>query len=140
MTDPHEVTPELPGTLEHTIAVAKQQWPCTVDAREWVDEWLKVYDSDPAIAADRGTMLGWFANAIMAGYDTAMLRRAQREPNTVQPASSTTVMAGSPNKVEMMERDVVQGIAGPYGYHEIHVPSSWQGRRVTVTYNAGSGQ
>jgi len=40
-------------------------------AKVWVDEWMKTISKNPSIPTDRGTMLGWFANAIMAGYDYA---------------------------------------------------------------------
>ncbi len=43
----------------------------TFDARIWVQEWLKTIKEHPDIPTDEGTMLGWFANAIMAGYDYA---------------------------------------------------------------------
>lgn len=43
----------------------------TFDARIWVQEWLKTIKKHPDIPTDEGTMLGWFANAIMAGYDYA---------------------------------------------------------------------
>ena len=55
--------------------VANQTWPHTVDAQVWADEWLKTLAEHPDIANDRATMIGWFANAIMAGYDTASMRR-----------------------------------------------------------------
>ena len=41
-------------------------WPQTMDANAWVTEFCKHNR-----ASDHGTMLGWFANAIMIGYDTA---------------------------------------------------------------------
>ena len=41
------------------------------DALIWVDEWLKTIEKNPSIPTDEGTMLAWFANAIMAGYDHA---------------------------------------------------------------------
>ena len=41
-------------------------WPQTMDAEVWADEFCK-----RNTASDHGTMLGWFANAIMIGYDTA---------------------------------------------------------------------
>lgn len=41
-------------------------WPQTMDAKIWADEFCKRNS-----ASDHGTMLGWFANAIMIGYDTA---------------------------------------------------------------------
>ena len=40
----------------------------TFDAREWAAEYLRIF---PDGCADEGTMLGWFANAIMTGYDKA---------------------------------------------------------------------
>ena len=40
-----------------------------IDARVWADEWLRVIAENPTIPTDRETMQGWFANAIMAGYD-----------------------------------------------------------------------
>lgn len=36
----------------------------TLDASVWADEFCKLFPE-----MDRGLMLGWFANAIMAGYD-----------------------------------------------------------------------
>lgn len=41
----------------------------TPDAAVWAKEWLKKIKEDPSIATDEGAMIGWFANAIMAGYD-----------------------------------------------------------------------
>ncbi len=46
----------------------------TFDARAWAKEWLKTIKANPAIPTDESTMIEWFANAIMAGYD-----HAQRE-------------------------------------------------------------
>jgi hypothetical protein len=45
------------------------------DASVWVDEWMKAIKNDRSIATSEGTMLGWFANAIMAGYDKAQAER-----------------------------------------------------------------
>lgn len=39
------------------------------DARVWADEWLKAIEQNPEIPKNRDIMMGWFANAIMAGYD-----------------------------------------------------------------------
>ena len=41
------------------------------DALIWVDVWLETIEENPSIPTDEGTMLAWFANAIMAGYDHA---------------------------------------------------------------------
>ncbi|QZE11379.1 hypothetical protein SEA_JADA_9 [Streptomyces phage Jada] len=43
----------------------------TTDARVWAEEFVSRIKDNPEIATDEGTMLGWFANAIMAGYDEA---------------------------------------------------------------------
>lgn len=48
--------------------------PQSFDAMEWVAEFRRINgDNRP----DDGTMLGWFANAIMAGHDEAMRRIAR---------------------------------------------------------------
>jgi hypothetical protein len=39
-------------------------WPQTMDAKIWADEFCKRNS-----ASDHDTMIGWFANAIMVGYD-----------------------------------------------------------------------
>lgn len=41
------------------------------DSRTWADEWFKTIEKNPWIPTDRGAMISWFANAIMAGYDHA---------------------------------------------------------------------
>lgn len=37
----------------------------------WAEEFVKKVKVNPKIATDSNTMLTWFANAIMAGYDKA---------------------------------------------------------------------
>lgn len=39
------------------------------DCEVWADEFIKVVNNGAEI--DKGLMLGWFANAINAGYDVA---------------------------------------------------------------------
>ena len=41
----------------------------TIDAKVWAEEFIKTIKKKPKIAKDEGAMIGWFANAIMAGYD-----------------------------------------------------------------------
>ena len=65
---------ELPGMISIVDGVMNQQWPHTIDAKVWVKEWAKTVMQNPSIPFDEGAMIGWFANAIMAGYDTAMYR------------------------------------------------------------------
>ena len=43
------------------------------DAQVWARKWLEITADKPEVATDEGAMIGWFANAIMAGYDTATL-------------------------------------------------------------------
>lgn len=49
-------------------------WPRTIDALIWAQEFNRRFDSP-----DLSTMHGWFANAIMAGYDEAARRAAKGE-------------------------------------------------------------
>jgi len=70
---------DLPGMLALVKGVQEGAWPHTVDARVWAQKWLETTKDKPEIAGDEDTMIAWFANAIMAGYDTAMLRREQSE-------------------------------------------------------------
>lgn len=44
----------------------------TIYATVWVEEWMKTIKRNPQIPYDEGTMIGWFANAIMAGYDKGL--------------------------------------------------------------------
>lgn len=41
------------------------------DAKDWAVAFVAHVKAKPSIAIDEDTMLGWFANAIMRGYDTA---------------------------------------------------------------------
>jgi hypothetical protein len=43
----------------------------SMDARDWARAFVAHVTANPAIATDEGAMIGWFANAIMRGYDTA---------------------------------------------------------------------
>lgn len=38
------------------------------DARKWAEEFRRIF---PDKSPDEGTMIGWFANAILTGYDYA---------------------------------------------------------------------
>jgi len=44
-------------------------WPETFDSYAWADAWLEACKTNPMLAYDREAMMGWFANAIMRGYD-----------------------------------------------------------------------
>jgi hypothetical protein len=62
-------------------------WPQTMDAVVWAKEFVETATRIPSIATDEGTMIGWFANAIMAGYDEAQRRCHQPPNNKVSDAS-----------------------------------------------------
>lgn len=76
---------ELPGMLALAKGVQEGTWPHTMDAQVWAQKWLETTKNRPEIATDEGAMIGWFANAIMAGYDTA---RSRYRPATVSRANN----------------------------------------------------
>ena len=43
------------------------------DARVWVEEFAKLYPE-----CDQGTMLGWFSNCLMTGYDEGVRYEARQ--------------------------------------------------------------
>lgn len=47
------------------------------DANDWADLFVETVGERPEVATDRDTMVGWFANAIMAGWDTAARRNQE---------------------------------------------------------------
>lgn len=49
------------------------------DARVWAKAFVKHVAEKPDIATDEETMIGWFANAIMRGYDENDRQRRARE-------------------------------------------------------------
>jgi hypothetical protein len=55
--------------------------PQSFDARDWAREFVLTVRQNPAIATDEGTMIGWFSNALMRGFD----ERAWRDVD--QPAA-----------------------------------------------------
>ena len=87
MTDDN-VKEELPGMFAINKAVSKQQFPHTIDANVWAEEFYRcgwrVCGKQGRVELDQiGLMVGWFANAIMAGYDTGMMYVAIK-PTTEQ--------------------------------------------------------
>lgn len=42
------------------------------DAQKWAQFWLETIEKHPNVPHDEGTMIGWFANAIMTGYDARL--------------------------------------------------------------------
>lgn len=50
-----------------------------IDARIWVDHWMTIIETRPEIPLDRGTMIGWFANAIQTGIDYGRAQEQRRD-------------------------------------------------------------
>ena len=44
----------------------------TMDAQQWARDFIETINTIPTPVIDEDIMIGWFANAIMVGYDTAM--------------------------------------------------------------------
>lgn len=59
--------------------LSKSELPQSFDAQDWVNEWRETLRSAPTISWDDATMLTWFSNAIMAGFDEASRREQARE-------------------------------------------------------------
>lgn len=49
--------------------------PESFDAVDWAEEFVRLVKQKPEIPTDEGTMTGWFANALMRGFDEANRRR-----------------------------------------------------------------
>jgi len=47
----------------------EMSFPEEVDARDWARAFVQRARSNPEFATDEANMVGWFANAIMRGYD-----------------------------------------------------------------------
>lgn len=54
-------------------------YPISVDALTWAKDFVAHVKEKPSIATDEETMHTWFANAIMAGYDSYPKLQAPRK-------------------------------------------------------------
>ena len=61
-------------------AMSEHELLQTMSANTWAEQFMLRFGENKA-AIDLDVMLGWFANAIMSGYDHAM-RRKTNESNT----------------------------------------------------------
>jgi len=58
----------------NTPAHERPDWPLpSFDARDWAAAFLKI---NPHCGIDDGTMIAWFANALMRGFDEHARRQA----------------------------------------------------------------
>jgi hypothetical protein len=60
--------------------VTKDNFNQSFDARVWARQFVQMGKQNPSIATDEATMIGWFANAIMRGYD-----EHERKPRLLEP-------------------------------------------------------
>lgn len=67
------------------------------DAMGWAEAFVASVKKNPSIATDEGCMLGWFANAIMCGYDTASrkLEAVQTEAAPTSTGANSDLSAAS---------------------------------------------
>lgn len=63
----------------------EKPFPNTIDARTWTKNWLETIKLHPLVPFDEGTMICWFANAIMSGWDEANRRRDIADSSDLQP-------------------------------------------------------
>lgn len=52
------------------------------DARDWAAAFVRYVTANPRIATDEGTLVSWFASAIMRGYDEYPRRNPAPRPDT----------------------------------------------------------
>ena len=57
----------------------------STDARDWARAWMEIVATNPTIPTDEGAMLGWFANAINVGIDSARRRYEAIRNDTATP-------------------------------------------------------
>lgn len=87
----------------------KECWPQTTDAKILADEFCKLNT-----ASDHGVMLGWFANAIMSGYDTAMAKSRSKEyhTNMLRQLQAESIPAPEAKPIEPLHFDLEAAKAG----------------------------
>ncbi len=89
-----------------------KQFTQSFDARDWAKAFVEHVTANPAIATDEGTMIGWFANAIMRGYDEYPRRQA---------ASASLDREGLAIRADEVQREMTRYCAGLDHWHEMPV-------------------
>jgi hypothetical protein len=69
------------------------QFHQSFDARDWARAFVAYVRRNPAIATDDETMVGWFANAIMRGYDEKVRLVAVAHYNEARKAGGDKIRA-----------------------------------------------
>jgi len=67
--------------LDFLKSEEKSKLPQSFDAWDWAEEFCEIVQKNPTIPHDKETMMGWFANAIMAGWDEMGRRKAKEDEN-----------------------------------------------------------
>jgi hypothetical protein len=99
-----------------------EKWPFTFDAQIWAKAFVLCYAEKPTIASDEGTMIGWFANAMMVAYDHA--KREVREAVTSAAQRTADAITGKrivrddypdgPDGLAAMQRDITAQVDARY--------------------------
>lgn len=77
---------EPDGMLAYAMRIANPEkyrddpnWPLpSFDARDWAAAFCEKARTNPNFATDEGNMIGWFANALMRGFDEHAMRVAKQ--------------------------------------------------------------
>ncbi len=57
--------------MKFNTEFTKSEFTKSFRGSDWAKAFVEAVKQDPEIATDEGAMVGWFANAIMRGYDAA---------------------------------------------------------------------
>lgn len=58
--------------------------PASFDAVDWAEEFVRIVKERPTIPTDEAAMIGWFANALMRGFDEANRRHATAQADLAE--------------------------------------------------------
>lgn len=102
------------------------------DAQTWAKAFVRLIEHTPRLATDEGTMLGWFANAIMAGHDEGVRQERQRGfDERVREIAYQAAGAGAGAVMEkardvvMPDREVAAGVDRILAEHGVEGYPTW---------------
>ncbi len=71
---------EFENEYANTPPHERPDWPLpSFDARDWATAFLSAYEKAGDDFLDEGTMIAWFANALMRGFDEATARHSNHD-------------------------------------------------------------
>ena len=59
----------------------KSKLPHSFDAQDWAEEFCEIVHNHPNVPYDKETMMGWFANALMRGWDEKSWKQYKEDEN-----------------------------------------------------------